>query len=84
MNKVKAFGFDQGASRDVGDLFLPEVAKTLSNGTCPGHHNGVCIVLDAWSIGNGQLHDAMSPSREVSKTLNCMDDPMKVLIVKEK
>ena len=30
-------------------------------------------------IGGGQLHDAMSPSIEVSKTLNCMDDPMKVV-----
>ena len=33
----------------------------------------------AWSIGNGQLHDAMSPSKEICKTLNCMDDPMKIL-----
>jgi hypothetical protein len=36
----------------------------------------------ALSIGNGQIHDALSPSYEVCKTLNCMDDPMKVLIVK--
>ena len=40
------------------------------------------ITRGAWSIGNGQLHDAMSPSREVCKTLNCMDDPMKILIVR--
>lgn len=33
------------------------------------------------SIGNGQIHDAMSPSYEVSKTLNCMDDPMKIVEV---
>lgn len=39
-----AYGFDPGASRDVGILFLPETSKTLSNGTCPGHHNGVVIV----------------------------------------
>ena len=32
-------------------------------------------------IGNGQLHDAMSPSVEVSKTLNCMADPMKVVCI---
>ena len=31
-------------------------------------------------IGNGQIHDAMSPCMEVSKTLNCLDDPMKILI----
>lgn len=44
MKQVKAFGFDQGADRDVGVLFLSEVAKTLSNGSCPGHHNGVLII----------------------------------------
>lgn len=37
----------------------------------------------AWCIGNGQVHDAISPSREVSKTLNCLADPMKILIVKD-
>lgn len=40
-NQAVAYGFDPGASRDVGELFLPEMSKTLSNGTCPGHHNGV-------------------------------------------
>ena len=30
-------------------------------------------------IGNGQVNDAISPSEEVAKTLNCMDDPMKVV-----
>ena len=29
-------------------------------------------------IGGGQSNDAATPSVEVSKTLNCMDDPMKV------
>lgn len=32
------------------------------------------------SFGNGQLHDALSPSTEISKTLNCMDDPAKVIV----
>jgi len=36
-----------------------------------------------WCIGNGQLHDALVPTYEVSKTLNCMDDVMKILIVRE-
>lgn len=31
-------------------------------------------------IGNGQIHDALTPSMEVSKTLNCMQDPMKMLV----
>lgn len=30
-------------------------------------------------IGNGQVNDAISPSEEVAKTLNCLDDPMKVV-----
>ena len=37
------YSFDPGASRDVGALFIEECAKTLTNGTCPGHHDGVVI-----------------------------------------
>ena len=35
----------------------------------------------AYRIGNGQAHDAQSPDKELCKTLNCMDDPMKICIV---
>ena len=35
-------GFDPSATRDVGQYFLEEKANVLTNGTCPGHHNGVC------------------------------------------
>ncbi len=38
-----AYSFDPGASRDVGTLFIEECGKTLTNGTCPGHHDGVVI-----------------------------------------
>ena len=41
-----AYGFDPSAARDVGELFLEETSKTLSNGTCPGHHNGVVVSSD--------------------------------------
>ena len=41
--KGTAYSFDPGASRDVGVLFIEETAKTLTNGTCPGHHDGVVI-----------------------------------------
>ena len=34
----------------------------------------------AYCIGNGQVNDAVCPDRELCKTLNCMDDPMKVMI----
>lgn len=30
-------------------------------------------------IGNGQVNDAITPSIEVCKTLNCMVDPMKIM-----
>ena len=43
-----AYGFDPGASRDVGDLWLEEQSKTLTNGTCPGHHNGVVCTDVGW------------------------------------
>ncbi len=35
----------------------------------------------AW--GNGQLANAMTPSKEYSKTLDCMQDPAKVLIIRK-
>lgn len=47
----------------------------------------VCYTLNtidrpavAYCIGNGQVHDAVQTEKEVCKTLNCMADPMKVLI----
>ena len=42
--RITAYGFDAGATRDVGVLFLKECSKTLANGSCPGHHNHVVIV----------------------------------------
>ena len=54
-----AYSFDPGASRDVGVLFIEECGKTLTNGTCPGHHDGVVIVnepiaLDRASFNQGE------------------------------
>ena len=37
------------------------------------------MMMGGYCIGNGQAHDAIIPSYEVCKTLNCMDDPMKVM-----
>ncbi len=36
----------------------------------------------AYCIGNGQIHDAVQMEEEVCKTLNCLDDPMKVMVAK--
>ena len=41
-----SYGFDPSAARDVGDLFIEECSKTITNGTSPGHHNGV-VAADA-------------------------------------
>jgi DNA (cytosine-5)-methyltransferase 1 len=56
--------------------------NSMSNDTTPtlvGDHQDRVTDYTAICIGNGQLHDALSPSCEVSKTLNCMDDPMKII-----
>ena len=41
-----SYGLDPSTARDVGTLFYREVSKTLTNGSCPGHHNGVLIVYE--------------------------------------
>ena len=51
---LAVYGFDQGATRDVGALFLDGVSKTLANGSCPGHHNGVVIALDRSAYNQGK------------------------------
>ena len=62
MKIKKAFGFDPGASRDVGILFLEEISKTLDNGSCPGYHNAVVIIGDENETDRndgGQLNSAL-------------------------
>lgn len=39
------------------------------------------ITNQVWCIGGGQLHDALCPNYEICKTLNCMEDTMKILII---
>ena len=71
--KIKTFGFDPGTARDIGELFLPETSKTLTNGTCPGWHNAILISQDLGekdennngndehlSGGDGQWHTPFS------------------------
>lgn len=52
------------------------VAQTLSGRMGTGGNNTPFILQPSgtWSIGNGQIHDAMSPVKEVSKTLNALHD----------
>ena len=41
------YGFDPNATRDVGQYFLEDMGNTVVNGSCPGHHNGVCIAFES-------------------------------------
>ena len=62
---VTAYSFDPGASRDVGVLFIEECGKTLTNGTCPGHHDGVVISQPCHTITTGsftQIEEEKSPT----------------------
>ena len=56
------------------------VRKSLSNTNEQQHcqHS----TTSTYCIGNGQVHDAMTPS-PVCKTLNTMDDPMKIMTVSQ-
>ena len=49
-------------------------SKTTESAQCPQE------TIKPLCIGNGQLHDALTPS-EVCKTLNTMEDPMKVVCI---
>ena len=71
-----AYSFDPGASRDVGVLFIEECAKTLTNGTCPGHHDGVVIsnepiAIDraAFNQGENALYDPQINEDGTTSTL---------------
>ena len=65
-----AYSFDPGASRDVGVLFIEECGKTLTNGTCPGHHDGVVISRPVHSMTTGEY---MQVNEEKTATLLARD-----------
>ena len=65
-----AYSFDPGAARDVGVLFIEECGKTLTNGTCPGHHDGVVISRPIHSMTTG---DYMQVNEEKTATLLARD-----------
>ena len=69
-DRSTAYSFDPGASRDVGVLFLEECGKTLTNGTCPGHHDGVVISRPIHSLTTG---DYMQVNEEKTATLLARD-----------
>ena len=78
-----SYSFDPGASRDVGVLFIEEVGKTLTNGTCPGHHDGVVISRPIHSMTTGEY---MQVNEEKTATLLARDykDPTCVEVYDEK
>lgn len=73
-----AYSFDPGASRDVGALFIEECGKTITNGTCPGHHNGVVIARPVLTASKASFF--MNTDEELASTLVATDykDPQLV------
>ena len=73
-----AYSFDPGASRDVGVLFIEECGKTLTNGTCPGHHDGVVISQPVLTASKASFF--MNTDEELASTLVATDykDPQLV------
>ena len=66
------YSVDQGGGKSSVDI-REDKAPTLTT-----THDGAPAV--AYCIGNGQAHDAQRPDKELCKTLNCMDDPMKICV----
>ena len=66
-----AYSFDPGASRDVGEFFIKECNKPLTNGTCPGHHDGVVIAFDraAYNQGENAQYDFEVTESGVNSTI---------------
>lgn len=60
-------------------ISFQERAGKPGGGTNTSSAKILCRQPEPVSIGNGQVHDAMSPSIGVAKTLNCMVDPAKVV-----
>ena len=73
-----AYSFDPSASRDVGVLFIEECGKTLTNGTCPGHHDGVVISQPVLTASKASFF--MNTDEELASTLVATDykDPQLV------
>lgn len=84
---------DSSLQKTESDRWEQAQINTLSiegNGARPSHHGqgyseGAMYTLNAVEhhsvcIGNGQVNDAICPSDELCKTLNCLDDPMKVIV----
>ena len=87
--------FDQGDVRAtdvvVCGMILDDITPKWSlgdkafttRGTDWKRDGALCVVLEGgqptYCIGNGQVNDAAQMEEERCKTLNCMDDPMKIL-----
>ena len=63
------YGFDPQACRDVGQYVVENMANTLTNGTNPGWHSGVCYSIDQGGCKSGASH-----YEDISPTLTCTHD----------
>lgn len=74
-NAMKSHNPDSG-------IYKADTSRTLdNNGGNPACNQGGMVVIEhAVCIGGGMVNDAVCPSDEVCKCLNCMDDTMKVVV----
>ena len=74
-NAMKSHNPDSG-------IYKADTSRTLDpNGGNPACNQGGMVVIEhAVCIGGGMVNDAVCPSDEVCKCLNCMDDTMKVVV----
>lgn len=82
--------FEPGKAKRLGQNIFENVSGTLRANAGDNQHavafavenqpsDNSNTVFETYCIGNGQLHDALSINKEICKTLNCMDDPMKIM-----
>ena len=69
--KATSYAIDQQCGKG-GANFTEDISPTLASDSHGTPHA-------VFSIGNGQVNDAMSPMKECSKTLNCLADPAKII-----
>ena len=74
--KPVAYGFDPQACRDVGQYVVENMANTLTNGTNPGWHNGVCYGIgayhsNAWKSDNPNSGVYEADTSKTLDSLNC-------------
>ena len=76
---TKAYSIENHPADSRVDIDESGKVQTLTSRMGTGGGNVPMVMEPAYCIGNGQVNDACRPDKELSKTLNCMDDTMKIM-----